>query len=299
MKRIGALVCLMIMAVSVLAPACFAEDETAASGKSNFSIESSTPEDGATGVAVENLSVKIYFDTAMLPESKSIRQANAKAFKMTNKKGKEIPIKVYYSHKEEGLMMVLSDTLDTDIQIQGDTEYTLTIDGSLRATDGTQLGKKQTITFKTLDQSQSTMVYMIMMGVMIAGMIFFTSRSAKKQAEKDNKDKYVPINPYKEAKRTGKSVEEIVEKEKQRRAKYEAALAKKQAQDAELAAEEAEKARKASNKRVPAPKPIAAVGSDYKVKVKKTQKPQNKGTTNPKGQTGKQKNSKGKGKKKK
>ena len=117
--------------MTLLVPASFAADSSNSGNtdSAGFTIESSTPEDGATGVSVENLSVKIYFSKEMLPESKSIRQANAKQFKLTNAKGKEIPIRVYYSHKErkDGLMMVVSDIVDTDIQIQGNTEYTLTI----------------------------------------------------------------------------------------------------------------------------------------------------------------------------
>ena len=56
-------------------------------------------------------------------------------------------------------MMVVSDIVDTDIQIQGNTEYTLTIGEDLQATDGTTLGHEETIEFRTLDQSRSTMVY--------------------------------------------------------------------------------------------------------------------------------------------
>ena len=112
MKRISALVCLMIMAVSILAPSCFAaKDASGAQDGANFKIEKTTPKDNAKNVSVENLRVKIYFDTKMLPKDKATREANAKQFKLTDKKGKKIPIKVYYSHKEEGLVMVVSDTV--------------------------------------------------------------------------------------------------------------------------------------------------------------------------------------------
>lgn len=315
MKRIGALFCLIIITMTLLVPASFAADSSNSGNtdSAGFTIESSTPEDGATGVSVENLSVKIYFSKEMLPESKSIRQANAKQFKLTNAKGKEIPIRVYYSHKErkDGLMMVVSDIVDTDIQIQGNTEYTLTIGEDLQATDGTTLGHEETIEFRTLDQSRSTMVYTIMMIVMIVGMIFFSMRSAKKAMEKENdqKQKKDTVNPYKEAKRTGKSVEEIVEKDKKKKAKQAETMAKQKAKEAELEAEleamEAKrnaKQKKASTKKVSSPRPISAAGSQYKVKVVTTQspqKPQNKkGSTNPKNQTGKQKNAKNRNKKK-
>ena len=80
MKRIGALFCLIIITMTLLVPASFAADSSNSGNtdSAGFTIESSTPEDGATGVSVENLSVKIYFSKEMLPESKSIRQANAK-----------------------------------------------------------------------------------------------------------------------------------------------------------------------------------------------------------------------------
>ncbi len=297
MKRTGVIVCLIIMAVSMLAPACFAANtDNAASGTSNFKIESSTPDDGAKGVSVENLSVKIYFDTAMLPKSDSVRKSNLKQFSLTDSKGKKLPIKVYYSHKEEGLMMVVSDNVDNDVEIKGNTNYKLTIGSGLQATDGTKFGKTETISFKTLDKSKSSTVYMIMMAVMIVGMIFFTSRSAKKEAEKQKHEtkKSETVNPYKEAKKTGKSVEEIVRKDEARKAKEAEKREKQRRADEKLEEELLEKeAAASSNSRVSKPRPISAAGSTYKVKVKKTQY-SNKGTTHPK--NGKKKNS---GKKKK
>ena len=298
MKRTGVIVCLIVMALTMLAPACFAaKTDTAAAGMGNFKIESSTPDDGAKGVSVENLSVKIYFDTAMLPKSDAVRKANAKQFALTDNKGKKLPIKVYYSHKEEGLLMVVSDNVDKDVEIKGNTQYKLTIGDGLQATNGSKFGKTETISFKTLDQSKSTTVYMIMMGVMIVGMVFFTSRSAKKEAEKQRQEskKSETVNPYKEAKKTGKSVEEIVRKDAARKAK-EAEKREKQRKIEEELEEEIEE-NESGNKRVPKPRPISAAGSEYKVEVKTTQ-PQysNKGTTHPK--NGKKKNSKKKGSKK-
>lgn len=306
MKKAGALLCLIIMTISLLSVSAFAanEKDDNTSNETGLKIESSTPENGDTGVAVENLSVKIYFNKQVLPESdsKNTRKANAKQFKLTDPKGKEIPIKIYYSHKEkdEGLLMVVSDVIDSDIQIKGNTNYTLTIGEDFQAADGTTLGEQQVIKFKTLDSSKSTAVYTVMMIVMIVGMVFFTTRSAKKAAEKENQGKkHETVNPYKEAKRTGKSVEEIVAKDQQKKAKEAEALAKQRAKEAELDAEEAVKEKADSNKRVSSPKPISAAGSEYKVKVKKTNTTADKKTsTNPKNQTGKQKNSKNKNRKK-
>lgn len=292
MKRTGVIICLMVMIMTMLAPASFAtQNDNATAAKPGFKIVSSTPEDGTKGVSVENLSVKIYFDTDMIP-TKNVRKANFKQFKLTDENGKNIPIKVYYSHKEKGLLMVLSDNVSKDVTIEGNTSYTLEIGSDLQAANGSKLGTKETITFKTLDQSKSTMVYMIMMGVMMVGMIFFTSRSAKKEAEKQKQasGKHETVNPYKEAKRTGKSVEEIVRKDEERKAKEAEARAKQREADAELEAALSRDSKEISyNKRVSAPRPISAAGSTYKIKLpeKTTSR---KGTTNPKNQTGKQKN---------
>lgn len=124
-------------------------------------------------------------------------------------------------------------------------------------------------------------------------MIFFTSRSAKKAAEKEQEKKGKPetVNPYKEAKRTGKSVEEIVEKDQKRKAKQAEALAKQKEKEAKWRQRRLEREKAASTKKVSV-RNRSAAGSDYKVTVKKPEPPKHssKGTTNPKNQSGKQKN---------
>lgn len=304
MKRIVSLVCMMIMAVSMMAPACFADGADAASTEQGFKIVKSTPENGDKGVSVENLSVKIYFDKEVMPESKAIRKANAKAFKLTDNKGKEIPIKVYYSHKEQkdGLLMVVSDVIDSDIKIQGATKYTLTISEDLQATDGTKLGVAQKISFKTLDQAKSTTGYTILMVLMMVGMVVFSTRSAKKAATKEAEENKKPevVNPYKEAKRTGKSVAQVVAEDQKRKAKEAEELAKKKAKEAALLDDEDEEEVEepaSGNLRVARRRPISEAGSEYKVKVVKTQPEKKATSTNPKNQSGKQKNKKKGGKK--
>ena len=305
MKRIVSLVCMMIMAVSIMAPACFADGADAASTEQGFKIVKSTPEDGAKGVSVENLSVKIYFDKEVMPESKAIRKANAKEFKLTDNKGKEIPIKVYYSHKEQkdGLLMIVSDVIDTDIKIEGNTKYTLTIGENLQATDGTKLGVTEKISFRTLDQAKSTTVYTVLMVLMMVGMVFYSTRAAKKEANKEAETNKKPevVNPYKEAKRTGKSVAQIVAEDQKRKAKEAEELAKKKAKEAALLDddddEEYDEEPASGNIRVARRRPISAAGSEYKVKVVKTQPEKKAVSTNPKNQSGKQKNKKKGGKK--
>lgn len=308
MKRISVLVCTLLIAVAMCVPACFAADDVETTDvKNNLAIEQTSPEDGTEGVAVDNFSIKIYFNKAVKPETKQIKKSNAKQFVLKNSKGVKIPIKVYYSDDEDGLILVAADVVsaDRDHQIKGDQKYTLTIKRGFTAVDGSTMFQNEEITLKTLNQGRSTMVYMLLMVLMMGGMVFFTMRSTKKAAEKEKeeKKKQQHVNPYKEAKKTGKTVAEIVEKDNKKKRKKAEAEARAKEAEAAIEAEIMEKIRRESNKRVSGPRPISAAGSTYKVKVrtdagKKVEEPKeskaktSKGTTNPKGQSGKKKNSK-------
>lgn len=290
MKRTGAILCLFLMVTFMSASLCFAEE-------SGLKIEDQYPKDGATGTSVENVSLKIWFNQDVRPQSKEVREANKKAIKMVDEKGNNVPIYVAYSPDEEGLMMVLSTAR---AKIQGDTEYRLTIDPSFQASGGDTLAGGDKVSFKTLNQSQATTVNMVMMGVMMVGMIFFSSRSMKKQQEKERADKgkTETVNPYKEAKRTGKSVEEIVEKDKKNKEKQAAAAAKRASRNERAKAQKEEKETSDGKLRVAGPRPISAAGGTYKPKKKEPKAQQKKGSTRPKNQTGKQRNTKNKSKKK-
>ena len=74
------------------------------------------------------------------------------------------------ANQQLGNLTVIFDA--NRIQIEGDTEYDLTIGKNLTSTDGTKMGVSHKLHFKTLDQKGSTRIYMIMMVVMIVGMIF-------------------------------------------------------------------------------------------------------------------------------
>lgn len=311
MKRIIAMLALMILCLAMSAPAAFAVDTPADVTTPGFEIRSTSPEDGDTGVAVDNFSIKIYFNKEMTPASEEVRKSNAAQFTLVDEEGEKVPLRVYYSEKERkrGLMMVAADYSDNnkkDVQIKGASEYTLTIGDKLQATDGSRYNQTTKIKVKTLNQQGSMIVYMILMVAMMGGMVFFTIRSTKKAEEKKKEEATVKgANPYKEAKRTGKSVDEIVARDRKAKEKKEAAEAKRREAQEALEAEILEKMRKEKNKRVSGPAPISKAGSEYKVEVKGAAKAEekeeevkksNKGTTNPKNRSGKKKNS---GKKKK
>ena len=255
MKRTGVILCLAALIVMMTASVCF--------GAQSLKITETYPKDGQDNTTIENMCVKIWLNNDI--GNKKSQKANEDCFKITDNKGKEIPIRVFYNPDDSKQIMVLADTTK-DLNIRDNTEYTLTVSGDLTDNEGNTLGQDQNVTFKTLNQGRSTQIYMIMMIVMFGGMFFFTSRQMKKQREKESdgqKVKEEPFNPYKEAKRTGKSVEEVM-------AAHEKEMAKKAAKEAKKAAhhktdEDEYKYEEEDNGnfKVKRPRPISAGGSSY------------------------------------
>lgn len=219
MKRLGAILTLAALIITLSASFCFADSLT---------IDETYPKDGSTGAAIENLGVKIYFNGELT--EKTVGEANEKAFQLYDDEGSKLPTRVLYSDKEKGVVLVLLDnTGKKKVTVKGNTEYTLKISGDLVDDKGNTLGKDREITFKTLNQNTNMMISMGMMVVMFGGMFVITSRSAKKATEEVKREE--KVNPYKEAKKTGKSVEEIVEKDKKKKAKEAAKAAKEAAEN--------------------------------------------------------------------
>ena len=215
MKRFGRILVVIAIIVMMATGLCFADGT-----EGGLVLEDTYPKEGTSGAAIENFDIKLYFNNEM---SKDILgTVNDNCFQLTDADGNVLPILVLYSPKETGVVMVLFDSnkenLDSNgkqIVIKGNTEYTLKIDGSLKDDLGNTLGTNKTIKFTTINQSRNSMISMGLMLVLYAGIIGFSLRSAKKGAEKAAKE--AKVNPYKEAKKTGKSVEEIVEKDQKRK----------------------------------------------------------------------------------
>lgn len=245
-KRIGALICLLAFALTMSMSVAFAASE--------LKIDQVSPKDGAEDMAMENMGYKVYFNQEVYKNKKK----NAKLCTITDNKGKKVPTIVVVNPKEKNVMMVLADTNSRKTKIKGKTKYTLTIKPGFKADSGQALGKEFTASFKTLNPSTSMWVSMGMMGVMVVAMVFFSTREMKKQNEKDSpqKHKEKTVNPYKEAKRTGKSVEEIVAAEEKKKAKQKAKRERqKQENKKEIAS---------SNIRVSKKRAISEVGLTYK-----------------------------------
>lgn len=255
MKRTGVIICLVTLMVMITSAFSF--------GATSLKLDKTYPKDGQTSTTKENMVVKLYFNEAVGNEES--QKANAKTFKITDNKGKELPTIIKYNPEDNTQAMVLVDTTDKSYDaktIKDDTDYTMTLSGDFVANDGTSLGKDVTVTFTTMNQGQSTKIYMIMMVVMFAGMFIFSSRSMKKQREKENEveEKEPPFNPYKEAKRTGKSVAEVTAEYQKEQAKKAAKAARKASRQRAIEEEDYEDP---NTYRVKAPKPISAAGGKY------------------------------------
>lgn len=294
MKRLGSVLSLSILIVLLSTSLCFA---------SGLKLIDNYPEDGSGGYQPENLAVKLYFNEDV--SAKEVQKANENCFKVTDPKGKEVPAKILYSSKNLKQIWVLIDT-----KLQQNTEYQLEISGDLQIPNGDTLGTDKVIKFKTRNTSMDSTVNMVMMGVMMVGMVVFSSLSTKHNIKKQEEEKgeVAKVNPYKVSKETGKSVEDIVAKTEKQKEKAKAHAAKKAKESTSTGKQSQSKNVKDDNdnKNVKGPRPISASGSTYitgrkaaaekaaaeaKAKAAAT-------TTRPKNATGKSKNTKGNSNKK-
>ncbi|MDR3295752.1 MAG: hypothetical protein LBT26_08010 [Clostridiales Family XIII bacterium] len=282
MKRLGALLCLVLL--TLLSPAAvFAAELT---------LVDNYPKEGSHSSPPQNLGIKLFFDRAIADAAENIREQNENCFTMTDPDGVQVPLQVLYTEKDPQYILVVAEPEDAKIGLGSDTEYTFTISEKLLSSDGTALGAPETITFRTRNTSVDMNVNMVLMGVMFVGMLVFSSMSMRRQAKKasaaESREK---MNPYKIAKETGKSVEEIIEREakrKQKEAKRQDGAAKAGAKPGAAQEKTAAKGRRV--KRVKGPRPIAAAGSAYRTgrkaaaerRVREAAERMARGTTNPK-----------------
>ena len=201
MKRgtlIALLTAIMIMACSVFS---FADG--------GLELVSSYPEDGQTKTSMENLGVKLTFSKPI--NSEEAKKIDESKFKIVDEDGEQVPIKVLFSDKNDGLVLVVAYD-DNGFIAKNNEEYKLTIAADLVDNDGNVLGQEKTITFRTYNQRINNMVNTGMMFVMFGGIMILSIRqnNNKKEEEQEKNEPKEAFNPYKEAKRTGKSVEEVM-----------------------------------------------------------------------------------------
>ncbi|MBF1134903.1 MAG: Ig-like domain-containing protein [[Eubacterium] sulci] len=257
MKKTSIRICLTALIVMIFTSFAFAE-----SGK--LELKESYPKDGQKNTSVENVGVKLTFNNKV--NKKKNQKANSKCFKILDAKGKELPIKVYFNPDVKGQVLVLYDTVNAKKNaIKGDSKYTLVISKKFVDNDGNTLGKDHKIEFKTLNQSLNNKIYMGMMLLMMVGMFFFASRQAKKHQEEDEDadTSNAPFNPYKEAKRTGRPVSEIIAQHEKEEAKAAKKAARKAAKEADEDDYEEYEEEDNGNFKVKGPRPISEAGGRY------------------------------------
>ena len=254
---------LLISLIAIILVASFVGGTTSVvRAEGDFEFVKSYPADGANNAAVENLGVKVTFSTSI--NSEKNKAENEKCFTLIGPDGSTLPTKVYFNPNDSQQLLVLYDTATGgQITSKVNEPYKLVISKDLVDNDGNKLGEDVTISFETLNQSRNTRVYFVMMLLMMAGMAFMTQRQLRKtQAEEggDTPKKDEPFNPYKEAKKTGKSVAEVMAEHEKEVAKQEAKAAKKAAEEEDYYEEEEEDN---GNYKVKGPRPISQGGSTY------------------------------------
>lgn len=291
MKKIGVILSLSIIMVLMSFSLCFA---------AGLQLQDSYPQDGSNEARPENFLVKLYFNEDV--SAKAVQTDNEKAFRFTDAKGKELPLKILYdSKKPKEIWVLVNKTLTQD------TSYKLYISGDLKVANGDTLGQDKVIKVSTRNTSTDNNVNMGMMGVMMVGMIFFTSLSTKRQVKKQEEEAKatddIKVNPYKVSKETGKSVEDVVattEKEKEKAKQKAEKKNKSKTDNTSKTVDVVDDDSNKDTKRVTGARPISASGSTFVTGRKAIAEKEKElaaaraaaGTTRPKNSTGKSKNKK-------
>lgn len=289
MKKSGIILSLTLLVFLMSFSTCFA---------AGLQLEDSYPKNGSHNSMLENVVVKLYFNEDVSADE--VQAANKDAFEVTDAKGKALKTKILYPKQTKEIWVLVEETLISN------TDYKLKISGDLQMVNGDTLGKEQLVEFTTRNTSVDSSVNMGLMAVMMVGMIGYTSLSAKRQLKKQEEEavaeEKVKVNPYKVAKETGKSVEQVVAKTEKEKEKARAQAEKKNKGKGSVKANEIilADAPTKDTQRVTGARPITAAGSTYKSgrKEKAEQERQRAaakaaaGTTRPKNATGKSKNKK-------
>ncbi|MBQ0004938.1 MAG: Ig-like domain-containing protein [Clostridiales bacterium] len=250
MKRKGLVAILAAIMVMASSAFCFADT-------GSLKLESTYPENGQKNTSIENVGVKLYFNNTI--STKEAMKADEKLVKIVDSKGKKIDTIVLF---KDNLVLVVADNTQKAQRISNSETYTLVIDPSFVDDQGNTLGEKTTVEFTTYNQKLNNIINMAMMFVMFGGIMFVTIKQQKDQAAEKaaaQQDKAGNnFNPYREAKRTGKTVEEVMAEEAKRQEKLNKKKGKKKEQKADSKHVKIENCADYLNNvyRVQAPRPI-------------------------------------------
>lgn len=246
MKRLGKILCLSLMIALMATTASFA---------SGLTLVSSFPEEGNAALTPQNVAIKLVF-SEKISDPVSVA-ANANRFTVVDEEGNAIAFEPLYNESKypNEVWLQISESLTQD------TAYKVIISEGMQSSTGNSLEEDITLNFSTRNTEADNTGYMVLMAIMVVGMMVFTVFDTKRRLKKESseKEEEQKVNPYKEAKRTGKSVEEVVartEKEKSKAERRKARVIKQQGADQE---EEKEPVRPGV-KRVKRPRTISEKG---------------------------------------
>lgn len=247
MKRLGFILCLSLIVVMMAASMSFAADLT---------LVQTIPEEGKSDLNPQNVAIKLIF-SEKISDPVTIA-ANAGNFAITDAKGKAVSFEPLYNETKypNEVWLQISSTLEQN------TPYKVMISEGMQSSAGNILNESIVMNFSTRNTEADTTGYMVLMILMIVGMMVFTILDTRRKLKKESepKEEEKKVNPYKVAKRTGKSVEEVVartEKEKAQAEKRKAKVAKRQLADEK---EENKAPSRPGVKRVKSLKPISEKG---------------------------------------
>lgn len=239
----------------------------------SLDLVSSYPEEGSKYSVVQNVMIKLEFNEEVAAES--VQESNANCFTVVDAEGNVVPSHALYDpEKRPNEIWLMVDSV-----LASDTEYSVSISDGLKSASGNSLSDNIDFAFKTRNLKTDSRINTILMFAMIAVMIVMTMMDTKRQVKKEmeKRGKVDTVDVYKEAKRTGKSVEEIVAKTEKKKEnvqkKYEEAKAKYEAAKEKLEAAEKEKQKATDGvKRVKAKKGLSSIGKEMPAAVKAERK---------------------------
>lgn len=297
-KRIASILSIIIMISIMVSPLVYADGDEGINANEGIQtakelkLKDSSPENNNTRLQMDNSGIKLFFDGNVIDES--VWKNNKTKFTLATKKGNKVVKTQAYASRKSGTDYILV-VVQAGTSLKSKTDYVFTIKEGVQSKEGQVLSEDITLNFRTIDMEGNTRVNMGLMAVMVVGMIVMTVVSTKRQEHKKTEEKPESFNPYKVAKETGKSVEEVMAKHEKDMARKAKKAKKKEDNLIDFSPDD-----DADTYRVKRARTIAEAGSTYKTgrkaeaekKAKQEAERKAKGTTNPKKKGGKKKGKK-------
>ena len=220
-----------------------------------LTLVSSFPEEGNAALTPQNVAIKLVF-SEKISDPTSIA-ANANSFRLVDGEGKAVEFEPLYNESKypNEVWLQISENLTQD------TAYKVVIAEGMQSSTGNSLEEDITLNFATRNTEADNTGYMVLMGIMVVGMMVFTVFDTKRKLKKESaEEEDQRVNPYKEAKRTGKSVEDIVARTEKEKAQAERRKAKVTRRQGTTPANEKKEPVRPGVKRVKAPRTISEKG---------------------------------------